>query len=118
MAMGRRKPERQEALFVTEENVPRSQGHPFYKALTGSSPKPASIAGLRTAVSPSTTRTSPRTTLHPPGVYFRMLLVGYFEGILTSYVKLTPLKNELVWSANGRSMIHRGYWKSRKSLAN
>ena len=33
MAMGRRKPERQEPLFVTGDNVPRSQGHPFYKAL-------------------------------------------------------------------------------------
>ena len=33
MAMGRRKTERQESLFVTADNLPRSQGHPFYKAL-------------------------------------------------------------------------------------
>src|SRR4051794_24997383 len=33
MAMGRRKAVRQEALFVTSEQLPRSQGHPFYRAL-------------------------------------------------------------------------------------
>jgi hypothetical protein len=33
MAMGRRKISRQEPLFVTAEQLPRSQGHPFYKAL-------------------------------------------------------------------------------------
>ena len=35
MAMGRRKAVRQEALFVTAEQLPRSQGHPFYRALNG-----------------------------------------------------------------------------------
>lgn len=33
MAMGRRKSVRQEALFVTSEQLPRSPGHPFYRAL-------------------------------------------------------------------------------------
>jgi transposase len=33
MAMGRRRAVRQEALFVTSEQLPRSQGHPFYRAL-------------------------------------------------------------------------------------
>jgi len=33
MAMGRRKTERQDALFITADNLPKSQGHPFYQAL-------------------------------------------------------------------------------------
>ena len=33
MAMGRRKRERQEALFVTAQDLPNSAGHPFYQAL-------------------------------------------------------------------------------------
>ena len=33
MAMGRRKTDRQDPLFVTAESLPRSLGHPFYKAL-------------------------------------------------------------------------------------
>lgn len=31
--MGRRKTGRQDALFITADNLPRSQGHPFYQAL-------------------------------------------------------------------------------------
>ena len=33
MAMGKRKQARQESLFVTADQLPRSQGHPFYKQL-------------------------------------------------------------------------------------
>ena len=33
MAMGRRKAKRQDALFITADNLPKSQGHPFYQAL-------------------------------------------------------------------------------------
>jgi len=33
MAMGRRKSDRQDALFITADNLPKSQGHPFYQAL-------------------------------------------------------------------------------------
>jgi transposase len=33
MAMGRRKADRQERLFVAAAELPKSQGHPFYKAL-------------------------------------------------------------------------------------
>lgn len=33
MAMGRRRTERQEPLFVTADTLPKSSGHPFYKAL-------------------------------------------------------------------------------------
>jgi transposase len=39
MAMGRRKAARQEALFVTAEQLPRSQGHPFYRALNALLPE-------------------------------------------------------------------------------
>ncbi len=33
MAMGKRKQARQESLFITADQLPRSQGHPFYKQL-------------------------------------------------------------------------------------
>lgn len=33
MAMGRRKTERQEALFITADALPKSAGHPFYRQL-------------------------------------------------------------------------------------
>lgn len=35
MGMGRRERDRQEALFVTAQQLPESQGHEFYRRLNG-----------------------------------------------------------------------------------
>ena len=35
MAMGKRKQERQEALFVAADRLPEAAGHPFYQRLNG-----------------------------------------------------------------------------------
>src|SRR5262249_48774828 len=79
MALGKRRPQQQD-LFVATADLPKSPGHPFYRPLNelraeaGFDPwagylcRPYYAAGLG------------RPSL-PPGVYFRMVLVGYFEGI-------------------------------------
>ena len=81
MAMGKRK-RRQESLFITADNLPRSDGHPFYQklnALLAESGFDPWIEGrCRRFYEQQETRGKPSI---PPGVYFRMLLVGYFEGI-------------------------------------
>jgi transposase len=82
MAMGRRKRDRQEPLFITAQDLPRSAGHPFYRALNGL------LAGAdfdrwieaRCARYYEQEEKRGQPSI-PPGVYFRMLLVGYFEGI-------------------------------------
>jgi transposase len=82
MAMGRRKRDRQEPLFITAQDLPRSAGHPFYRALNGL------LAGAdfdrwveaRCARFYEQEEKRGQPSI-PPGVYFRMLLVGYFEGI-------------------------------------
>ncbi|WP_231954155.1 transposase [Pirellulimonas nuda] len=82
MGMGRRERDRQDVLFVTAEQLPKSQGHAFYKRLN----RLLSEAGFDREVEklcepyyqPTGTRGRPSV---PPGVYFRMLMVGYFEGI-------------------------------------
>ena len=82
MGLGRRKDERQEELFVPHDRLPRSEGHAFYRQLN----KLLAGAGFDRFVEklcapyyqPSGTPGRPSI---PPGVYFRMLLVGYFEGI-------------------------------------
>jgi transposase len=82
MAMGRRKPERQEPLFVTGDNVPRSQGHPFYKALNRLLAEANFDHWIEDRCQPFYDQDESRGQRSiPPGVYFRMLLVGYFEGI-------------------------------------
>ena len=82
MAMGRRKRERQDALFVMASGLPRSPGHPFYHKLN----ELLAEAGFdrwiegrcRSYYATEEKRGQPSI---PPGVYFRLLLVGYFEGI-------------------------------------
>jgi len=82
MAMGRRKTERQEPLFVTAGNLPRSQGHPFYKALNALLAEAGFDRWIEDRCQPYYENEETRGQRSiPPGVYFRMLLVGYFEGI-------------------------------------
>jgi transposase len=79
MAMGRRKVARQEALFVTAEQLPRSQGHPFYQALNGLLAEANFDRWIEGRCLPYYEQVEKRGQRSiPPGVYFRMLLVGYF----------------------------------------
>lgn len=81
MAMGKRK-QRQEALFVMADGLPKAPGHPFYQALN----RLLAEAGFddwierRCACYYSQEERRGQPSI-PPGVYFRMLLVGYFEGL-------------------------------------
>jgi transposase len=81
MGMGKRKPV-QESLFITYDCLPRSAGHPFYERLNQLLDEAGFDRWLeRRCVQyyeQEETRGQPSI---PPGVYFRMLLVGYFEGI-------------------------------------
>src|SRR5262245_61903341 len=81
-AMGKGKRERQEALFVTAGQLPRSAGHPFYRQLN----RLLAEAGFDAWIEERCERYYAQEEKRgqpsiPPGVYFRMLLVGYFEGI-------------------------------------
>src|SRR3954447_6502002 len=82
MAMARRREERQESLFVATDRLPKAAGHPFYQRLNGllaESGFDAWIEGrCRQYYEIDERRGRPSIA---PGVYFRMLLVGYFEGI-------------------------------------
>ena len=81
MAMGKRK-QRQSALFVTADDLPRSAGHPFYKRLNQLLDEFSFDCWLEKRCRPYYEQEQPRGQPSiPPGVYFRMLLVGYFEGI-------------------------------------
>lgn len=79
MALGRRKPP-QHALWVAHGELPRSPGHPFYAALN----RLLAEAGFDRFVEELCTPYYADNVGRPgiaPGVYFRMLLVGYFEGL-------------------------------------
>jgi len=80
MAIGKRASESQSSLFVAAQDLPRSPGHPFYERLNqllGPAGFDRFVEGLcQEYYAPKMGR--PGT---PPGVYFRAMLVGYFEGI-------------------------------------
>jgi len=81
MAMGKRK-QVQEALFLTANDLPKSSRHPFYKKLNQLLAETKFDRWVeRRCVqyySPDEPRGQPSI---PPGLYFRMLFVGYFENI-------------------------------------
>ena len=78
MALGRRK-EKQVELFVATARLRQGPGHPFYRKLDevlAGAGFDAFVEGLCA----SFYREGGRPGI-PPGVYFRMLFIGYFEGI-------------------------------------
>lgn len=80
MAMGRREAEQQQELFVMHDKLPRSPGHVFYDKLNGLLREGGFDAYVEELSEPHYATGKGRPSV-PPGVYFRMLLVGYFEGI-------------------------------------
>ena len=81
MSMGQRK-QRQEALFITADQLPRSAGHPFYRRLNRLLDEFGFDRWIEQRCASYYVQDEPRGQPSiPPGVYFRMLLVGYFEGI-------------------------------------
>jgi transposase len=88
MALGRRAAERQGDFWVPTADLPRSPGHPFYEQLN------AVLAGAgfdrfcEERCQPFYHAKLGRPSV-PPGVYFRMLLVGYFEKL--------PSERQIAW---------------------
>ncbi len=81
MAMGKRKP-RQESLFVTTDQLTPSAGHPFYQKLNALLAEADFDRWIERRCVASYEREEKRGQPSlPPGVYFRMLLIGYFEGL-------------------------------------
>jgi transposase len=80
MAMGKRKSEQQQPLFVAATNLAQSAAHPFYAKLN------EVLAGWKfdPFVEGLCAKFYDEKIGHPslaPGKYFRLLLIGYFEGI-------------------------------------
>ena len=78
MAMGHRDDE-QETLFVTHANLRMSGGHPFYEAVEKVL-RARGFDGFVEGLCEQFYKTGGRPSI-PPGVYFRCLFVGLFEGI-------------------------------------
>jgi transposase len=80
MAMGKRGAEEQRDLFVMADKLPQSPGHVFYDKLNGLLREGGFDRHVESLCEPYYAKGKGRPSV-PPGVYFRMLVVGYFEGI-------------------------------------
>ncbi len=81
MAMGRREQQgRQEEFWIAHTELPRTAAHPFYEQLN----RLLEMRGFDEWVEQQCVRFYAETMGRPslaPGRYFRLLLIGYFEGI-------------------------------------
>ena len=81
MGMGTRKDrQRQEQLWVTHTELAEVPGHPFYKRLNELLDGEKFDAFCERECAQFYAKNNGRPSL-TPGTYFRLLLVGYFEGI-------------------------------------
>jgi transposase len=79
MALGKRRDEQQE-MWVATTSLPKSEGHAFYGKLNRLLAEADFDRIIEKICEPHYHNQLGRPSI-PPGVYFRMLLVGYFEGI-------------------------------------
>src|SRR5437016_14195311 len=81
MAMGRKaRQRRQEAIWIAQTDLPRTVAHPFYEQLN----RLLEERSFDEWVEQQCTRFYAERMGRPslaPGRYFRLLLIGYFEGI-------------------------------------
>jgi transposase len=78
--MGRRPNEQQAELWVPTADLPLSPGHAFYDKLNAFLAEAAFDRYVEERCQPHYAEGIGRESI-PPGTYFRMLFVGYFEGL-------------------------------------
>jgi len=80
MSLGRRNGESQQDLWIATSRIARAPGHPFYRELNRRLAGAGFDRWVEDLCAPYYADSMGRPGI-PPGVYFRMLMVGYFEGI-------------------------------------
>jgi transposase len=99
MAMGTRKrQQRQEGLWVAAADLPATAGHPFYTRLNQLLEEHGLDAFVEGKCQRFYAEKMGRPSM-PPGVYFRLLLIGYFEGV--------DSEREIAWRANDSLALRR-----------
>ena len=80
MAMGTRKRDRQPAMWVATTELPTTASHPFYARLNQLLSVERFDDFAEARCEPFYAETMGRPGL-APGIYFRLLMIGYFEGL-------------------------------------
>jgi transposase len=80
MSMGKRPKQQQEALWVEANRLAKGPGHPFYGRLNEILARYGFDSFVESTCREFYAEGLGRPSL-PPAVYFRLMLIGYFEGI-------------------------------------
>jgi len=80
MGVGKRQGHRQEELWIPAVQMPQAPGHPFYQRLNRLLAQHGFDRFVEGVCEKFYHDSLGRPSI-PPGVYFRMLLIGYFEGL-------------------------------------
>jgi len=80
MATGKRRRDRQPPMWVTTTDLPTAASHPFYRRLNQLLREHGFDDFAEGQCASFYAETMGRPGV-PPGIYFRLLLIGYFEGI-------------------------------------
>jgi transposase len=80
MSMSKREGEQQPDLWIATTELARSPGHPFYERLNKILAEARFDAFVEELCAPFYAETNGRPSV-APGIYVRMLMVGYFEGL-------------------------------------
>jgi transposase len=78
--MGKGTRDRQSAMWIPITELPTTSGHPFYRRLNRLLREHGFDDFVEAQCAGFYAETMGRPSL-PPGIYFRLLLIGYFEGI-------------------------------------
>lgn len=80
MSLGRRGRDEQQELWISTTDLPKSEGHVFYRKLNALLAEAGFDTFVEELCQPYYHKRQGRPSI-PPGVYFRMLLVGFYEGL-------------------------------------
>jgi len=102
MAMGtRRQREKQAGLWIAHTELASAPGHPFYQRLN----ELLEAEGFDEFVEKRCAKFYAAKYGHPslsPGIYFRSLLIGYFEGIGAEHATSDSLDTMVVFDHKGK----------------
>ena len=76
----KKRPQEQQEMWVASTDLPKSPGHPFYRRLNALLAEAGFDRWIEGLCAPYYAEALGRPSI-PPGVYFRMIFTGYFEGI-------------------------------------
>lgn len=119
--MGKKDKSRQEDFWIATQDLARSPGHPFYEKLNAVFDKHNFDEFTEKLCSKFYAEKMGRPSI-PPGVYFRMLLSGYFErldserGIAWRYADSLALRRFIGYSLDKKTPDHSTVSRTRRLL--